>query len=117
MPAEMLASEGAQLVLPEYLEELVLLVRNTIGAVSWILGGLFGLYIILLVIKWRQNKKIIHLLRDIRHNLLQLNKKLKVKDAFAAAKVQERTFLQRVKTNLNKFVGFCRKRSHKNRAR
>ena len=51
-------------------------VRTVIGTASYVLGGFFGLYLIWLVFRWWQNRLIIRLLRDIKFDLDQQNKRL-----------------------------------------
>ncbi len=53
-------------------------VRSIIGAVSYVIGGIFGVYLILLVVRWWQNRIMIRLLKDIKYDLDQQNKKLKL---------------------------------------
>ena len=53
-------------------------VRSAIGTVSYIVGGIFGIYMILLVVRWWQNRIVIRLLKDIKYNLEQQNKKQKL---------------------------------------
>lgn len=53
-------------------------IRSIVGAVSYLIGGIFGIYLILLLVRWWQNRILIRLLKDIKFNLEQQNKKLKI---------------------------------------
>ena len=53
-------------------------VHSIIGAVSYIVGGIFGVYLLLLLVRWWQNRIMIRLLKDIKYDLDHQNKKLKL---------------------------------------
>lgn len=53
-------------------------IRSIVGAVSYVIGGIFGVYLILLLVRWWQNRILIRLLKDIKFNLEEQNKKLKI---------------------------------------
>ena len=53
-------------------------VRYIISSISYIIGGIFGVYLILLLVRWWQNRIMIRLLKDIKYNLDQQNRKLKL---------------------------------------
>ena len=73
----MVDAVNATFVLPALFEP----IRSVIGAVSYIVGGIFGIYLLLLLVRWWQNRILIRLLKDIKYNLEQQNKKLKVPHA------------------------------------
>jgi len=60
--------------LPGFLET----VRSVIGVTSYVLGGIFGVYLILILVRWWQNRIVIRLLKDVKYNLEQQNRKLKI---------------------------------------
>ena len=41
-----------------------------------LIGGLFGVYIILVVLRWKEYKQQVKLLKDIRHEVKMLNEKI-----------------------------------------
>ncbi len=67
------------IAVPGALEPVVEVIRQTIGTVSWLVGGIFGLYLILLIVRWWQNRILIKVMKDIRFNLDQLNKRYRIK--------------------------------------
>jgi len=60
-------------------------IRSVVSTASYVVGGIFGIYLILLLVRWWQNRIVIRLLKDIKFNLEQQNKKQKLphsKDMF-----------------------------------
>lgn len=53
-------------------------VRSLIFTTSYVVGGIFGIYLILLLVRWWQNRIVIRLLKDIKFDLDQQNKKQKL---------------------------------------
>ena len=41
-----------------------------------LLGGLFGLYIILVILKWKESRQLVKIMKDVRHELKMLNEKI-----------------------------------------
>ncbi|MBU0470006.1 MAG: hypothetical protein KKA62_02310 [Nanoarchaeota archaeon] len=60
--------------IPPELEPLVEVIQPLFTKLSFVVGGIFGLYAILIVIRVYYERKSIKILRDIRYNLDQLNK-------------------------------------------
>jgi len=104
MPIGTLASNATTLVLPTRIENIILTIQNAVGIISWVVGGLFGLYLIFIILKWREFRKMNDILEDIRHNLLQLNKKIGVEGASKESRLQEGTIWQRFKGNIKKAI-------------
>ena len=52
------------------------LVRSLMGYVEFFLGGLFGLYVILVVLRWKESRKLVLLMTGVNENLKNLNKKI-----------------------------------------
>ncbi|MCK4589036.1 MAG: hypothetical protein KAT77_01215 [Nanoarchaeota archaeon] len=71
----------AAVLLPEAALPLLETIRTLVSTASYIVGGIFGIYLILLLVRWWQNRLIIRLLRDITYNLNQQNIKLKLPHA------------------------------------
>ncbi|MFC1801319.1 hypothetical protein ACFLZB_02555 [Nanoarchaeota archaeon] len=65
--------------IPGLIEPIANLVRQTIGTISWLVGGIFGLYLILLMARWWQNRILIKVMKDIRFDLDHLNKRYRIK--------------------------------------
>ena len=59
--------------LPAELQSVLENVQPLIGKLSLLVGGLFGLYLILILVRIHYERKQIRILRDIRYNLDQLN--------------------------------------------
>lgn len=55
------------------LESLIEVIQPVILKLSILFGGIFGLYVILILIRVHYERKKIGLLRDIRHDLDKLN--------------------------------------------
>ena len=69
---------NATLLLPNAAGPFFETIHSIISTASYIVGGIFGIYLILLVVRWWQNRLVIRLLRDIKYDLNQQNKKLKL---------------------------------------
>ena len=65
---------------PGVLEPVISGLQNVIALTQWLVGGLFGLYLIFLIMSWWQGRVKLTLLRDIREDLDLLNMHFKVKD-------------------------------------
>lgn len=63
--------------IPASLEPIASLIRSLMGTVQWVLGGIFGLYVILIVIKIFEYKKISKRLKQIEAKLEKLIKRRK----------------------------------------
>lgn len=63
--------------IPASLEPIASLIRNLMGTVQWFLGGIFGLYVILIIIKILEYKKISKRLKQIETKLEKIMKKCK----------------------------------------
>lgn len=53
-------------------------VRSVFGTASYVVGGIFGLYLILMLVRWWQDRIIVRLLKDVKFDLDQQNRKLKL---------------------------------------
>lgn len=67
------SGEGLDMIVPE-LQPLIDTIKPLVLKVSIIVGGIFGLYIILILIRIHYERKKVKILKDIRYDLDQLNK-------------------------------------------
>ena len=74
----MVDAANATILIPGIALPLLNTIQSLIGTVSYIVGGIFGVYLILLLVRWWQNRIVIRLLKDIKYNLDQQNFKLKI---------------------------------------
>jgi type III secretory pathway component EscU len=49
-------------------------VRGVFGMVQLFVGGIFGLYVILVILKWFEYKKMVKLLKEIKTEIRKLGK-------------------------------------------
>ena len=47
-------------------------VRSIINSLQWLVGGVFGLYIILIFLRWRESRIVAKILTEIRDDLKKL---------------------------------------------
>jgi hypothetical protein len=75
-------------------------IRSTVNGIQYLVGGIFGIYLITLFLKWRQTQMLKRYLADIKAELRHLNNKL------GGALPERQTFLERkighIKQKLNK---------------
>ena len=57
-------------------EPLVLTIQSLVGAVKVLVGGVFGVYVILLVMKWRETKLLMKNVASIKHELTAIRNSL-----------------------------------------
>ena len=65
--------------LPVVLEPLATAINSVIDIARLLVGGLFGLYLILLIVKWVEYKRLVKILTDIRKELRALSNSKKSK--------------------------------------
>lgn len=70
---------NTSIAIPGLIEPIVDVVQQTIGTISWLVGGIFGIYLILLIVRWWQNRILIRVMKDIRFDLDNLNKRYRIK--------------------------------------
>ena len=61
--------------LPPALEPLAAVITSIMDVTKILVGGIFGLYLILLIAKWIEYKRLVRLLIDIKNQLYHLNEK------------------------------------------
>ena len=52
--------------------------RNLIAAIQFLVGGIFGLYLILVFLRWRESKMAAKVLKEIRDDIRELSKDIKI---------------------------------------
>ncbi len=50
-----------------------------IDIIQYIVGGIFGIYLILVILRWYESRKLVRLMTDVKQELKSLNKHLGVK--------------------------------------
>jgi len=55
-------------------------VRDIILSLQWLAGGMFGLYLILIFLRWRETKIVSRVLKDIRDDIKELSDSIKTVD-------------------------------------
>lgn len=66
-------------IIPTPLEPVVQLVQKFFAITSTLLGGLFGLYLIFMVVRFIQDRKIIKKLDNIKNEIKEIRAKLERK--------------------------------------
>lgn len=61
---------------PLVLDPITTVVADLMGTLQTIVGGIFGLYVILVILRWVEYKKMVHLLKQIRNEIKHLNQTL-----------------------------------------
>ena len=47
-------------------------------SLQWLVGGIFGLYVILIYLKWRESRMAARILKEIRDDIKQLSKDIRM---------------------------------------
>lgn len=69
----------SDVLIPGSLIPLVESIRTLVSTVSWLVGGIFGIYFILLVMRWWYSRRQVKLLKQIRHLLWLQNEHLGIR--------------------------------------
>ena len=48
-------------------------VSGTIRSLEALIGGIFGLYLILVFLRWYESIRLAHILKDIRHDIREMS--------------------------------------------
>ena len=51
-------------------------IAKIFAVLQGLIGGLFGLYLILMILKWKEYKQLVKIMKEIRHELKMLNEKI-----------------------------------------
>ena len=52
-------------------------VRLIIQSLQWLVGGIFGLYLVLIFLRWRESRIVAQILKEIRDDLKQLTEEIR----------------------------------------
>jgi len=63
---------------PQALEPFAAFIQGLLGYAEFFLGGIFGLYVILVILRWYESHRLVHMLKDIQYTLVQMSDKLGV---------------------------------------
>jgi hypothetical protein len=69
----------AATTIPPSIESLASVIGGVIDTLRVLVGGIFGLYIIVLIFKWVEYKRLVKIITDMRKELRELNGNLKSK--------------------------------------
>ncbi len=61
------------------LEPIIGPITQLVDIVQYIVGGIFGLYLILVILRWHESRRLANLMRDVKAELKALNKHFGVK--------------------------------------
>jgi len=53
-------------------------IRLIIASLQWLVGGIFGLYLVLVFLRWRESRMVAKILKEIRDDLKKLAKEIKI---------------------------------------
>ncbi|MBW3015882.1 hypothetical protein KY330_05660 [Candidatus Woesearchaeota archaeon] len=63
-----------------FVEPLATSIGVFVETVKYMVGGIFGLYLILIYLRWKEARNVARLLKDIRHDIRALNRRMKVRE-------------------------------------
>jgi len=49
-------------------------IPSLVNTIKALVGGLFGLYVILVILRWYESKRLVSIMKDIRHDLREMSK-------------------------------------------
>ncbi len=61
------------------LEPIIGPLNHLMGVLQYLVGGIFGLYLILVILRWYESRRLATLMRDVKSELKALNKHFGVK--------------------------------------
>jgi len=59
--------------IPAILEPLAQTIQSFVNVVQFLVGGIFGLYLIFLILRWREARELRKLMQEVRDELKCLN--------------------------------------------
>ena len=62
--------------IPSAFQPLIDVISKIRGAIEILVGGIFGIYLILIILRWLEYKKVVKLLTQIRKEMRELNENL-----------------------------------------
>lgn len=72
------------------IDSLVILVQNVLGFVSLAIGGIFGLYVILIYLRWKEARALRKGMDDIRNEIRSIRKDVNVLETVSLKDVFEK---------------------------
>jgi hypothetical protein len=54
-------------------------IAKIFAVLQGLIGGLFGVYLILVILRWKEYRQQVKILKEIRHELKMLNEKIEFK--------------------------------------
>ena len=58
--------------IPQILEPVISVITEAVGIMQILLGGLFGLYLLLVILKWWESRKLVKIMKDIRADVREM---------------------------------------------
>ncbi len=52
-------------------------IRTIIQSLQWLVGGIFGLYLILIFLRWRESRMVSNILKEIRDDIKVLSEDIR----------------------------------------
>lgn len=52
------------------------ILSGTIGYIEALIGGIFGIYLLLVILRWYESRVLVNILKDIRHDIRKLSEDL-----------------------------------------
>ena len=49
-------------------------IPSLVNTIQALVGGIFGLYVILILLRWYESKKLVTIMKDIRHDIREISK-------------------------------------------
>ncbi len=65
--------------IPPSLEPIISGIQNAVGFMQIALGGIFGLYLLLVILKWWESRKLVKIMKDIREEVRGISHHMGVK--------------------------------------
>jgi len=63
--------------LPAVLEPIVGTMQGILGLLQFLMGGIFGLYLLLVILKWRESRALKKVMTEVRDELVLIKQQLK----------------------------------------
>tara|TARA_Y100000034_G_scaffold20758_2_gene23819 strand:- start:6486 stop:6767 length:282 start_codon:yes stop_codon:yes gene_type:complete len=75
----------------QILEPIIGPLNQFIGIIQYLVGGIFGLYLILVILRWYESRRLASMMRDVKDQLVALNTHfgVKVKERPVKSKINQ----------------------------
>ena len=77
-------------------------IPSLVNTIKALVGGIFGLYLILIFLRWNESRKLVKIMKDIRYDVRKIADKLGVKKTSETKKSKLRTKIQELKAKKKK---------------